>query len=201
MTENKQNAKILKGVYLAALIAGFIYSFVLIFCWGNDPFSPYGTLSVLCENRKIYFWIWLIVDGGSLVLNLNYMYNKYGNAGKFIKSLPYIMLFFQVCIALTLGHSIQDWNPKRVLHWIATGANIAVLCASILLYALKNIKKDRIFLYILISVVFILLLFLVWFIVLGKSGMLEMIPLALLEILLFTVNFIVNKKEANSRTD
>ncbi len=201
MTEIKQKRKIMKGVCIATLIAGFVYSIVLSFCWGNNPFDPLGTLSLLCEDRKIFFWFWIIIDGGALFLNINYMYDKYGNAGKFIKSLPYIMMLSGVCIALTLGHSIQDWNPKRVAHWAATIGYIVFLAASVIIYALKNIKNGKIFVYICLSVVLILLLFLFCFIAFGKSGMLEMIPRALLEILLFVVNFIVCEKKQSVKAN
>ncbi|MGN0444576.1 MAG: hypothetical protein ACI4F5_08185 [Acutalibacteraceae bacterium] len=191
MITTKENSKLQKNICMFLLIAGFVYSLILPFCWGNNPFDPMGTLSLLCEHRKIWFWIWIILDGGALFLNINYMYKKYGGANKFIKALPIIAMVFAFAIALTLDHSIADWNPKRVVHWVATGGYVAFLVASTALYAIKNIKKGKIFRYILFGVFGILILFLLWFIILGKSGMMETVPRALLEILLFTVNFIV----------
>ena len=184
-----------KYLCLAFLVCGFIYGIILPFCWGNNPFDPLGTLSILCEHRKIFFWLWILLSGGGLFLNINYLYQKYGNAGKFIKSLPVIAMIFGICIALTLDHSIADWNPKRVVHWIATGGYVAFLAFSVAFYALANIKKGKIFRFMFISVLIIFLIFLVWFLVLGKSGMLELIPYALLQIFLFAMNFFVKSDE------
>lgn len=186
----KDNKKF-RYLCLSFLLCGFIYGIILPFCWGNNPFDPLGTLSLLCEHRKIFFWIWVLLSGGGLFLNINYMYQKYGNAGKFIKSLPIIAMVFAFGIAITLDHSIADWNMKRVIHWIATGGYVAFLAFSVAFYALANIKREKIFRFIFISVLIIFLIFLVWFLVLGKSGMLELIPYALLQIFLLIINFFV----------
>lgn len=191
VTKEKQNEKLLKYSLLALLSAGFIYSLILPFCWGNNPFDAMGTLSILCENRKLWFWAWIIFDGGAMVVNLYYMYKKFGGANKFIKALPVIAFIFGVGIAATLGHDVMSWNPKRIVHWIATGCYVAFLAASIAIYAIKNFKKGRVFKAMLISVMSVLAVFLVWFIVLGKSAMLEAVPHALLEILLVVFNFII----------
>lgn len=194
MTMVKENKKT-KYLCLAVLVCGFIYGMVLPFCWGNNPFDPLGTLSILCEHRKIFFWIWILLGGGGLVLNINYLYGKYGNAGKFVKSLPVIAMIFGICIALTLDHSIADWNPKRVIHWISTGSYVFFLFASVAVYALSNIKGKKVFRFILCAVIFIFLVFLVWFLIGGKSGMLELVPYALLQIFLLVMNFFVKSDE------
>lgn len=192
VTKEKQKENLLiKYSLLVLLVGGFIYSFVLPFMWGNNPFDAMGTLSILCENRKPWFWAWIIFDGGAMVGNIYYMYKKFGGANKLIKILPVIAFIFGVGIAATLGHDVTTWNPKRIVHWIATGLYVAFLAASIAVYALKNIKKGKVFKYILICVMFALAVFLVWFIVLGKSAMLEAVPHGLLEIILFVFNFIV----------
>ena len=191
VTKEKQNEKLIKFSLLTLLAAGFIYSMILPFCWGNNPFDTMGTLSILCEDRKLYFWAWIIFDGGAMVLNLYYMYNKFGRANKLIKALPIIALICGIGIAATLGHDVTSWNPKRIVHWVATGCYVAFLAASIALYAIKNIRKERVFKFMLIATLAVLAVFLVWFIVLGKSGMLEIVPHALLEILLIVFNFIL----------
>ena len=182
-----------KNVCLVFLVTGFIYGIILPFCWHNDPMDPLGTLSHLCENRKIWFWLWTLLSGGGLFLNLQYMYRKYGGANRLIRLLPAAALLSVIVIALTLGHSIADWNPKRVAHWIATGAYVAFLGLSVVIYALANIRKGKIFRLLLISSLAILALFLGWFIIIGKNGLLEIIPNLLIQIVLFFVNFIIDK--------
>lgn len=189
-TLTKTNKK-QKYLYMSLLIAGFIYSFILPFCWGNNPFDVMGTLSILCENRKLYFWAWILFDGGAMFLNFYYLYNKYGNSSKLVKAMPVIAMLFGIGIAATLGHDVTTWNPKRIVHWVATGLYVAFLTCSIAIYALKNIKKDKIFRVMLIGVLVVLAIFIAWFLILGKSAMLELVPHALLEVLLFTLNFIL----------
>ena len=47
----------LKPFCIGALVCAFVYGLILPFCWGNNPASEFGTLSLLWENRKIFFWM------------------------------------------------------------------------------------------------------------------------------------------------
>lgn len=178
-----------KPLCIITLFIAFVYGLVLPFCWGNNPASELGTLSLLCEDRKGFFWIWGIFTSGSIVLNTQYMYRKYNFKSKFYDILC-ALGFISVCVvALTLGHSIEDWNPKRIAHWVATSIFIVFTLAPIVLFFITNIKKHRHFgLFTAISFM-ILGTFLVIFIGVGKSALMEMIPIAMMEVFLFVVNF------------
>ena len=104
-----------KPVCMVFLVCAFIYGLVLPFCWGNDPTSETGTLSLLCEDRKIWFWIWGILSSGGIIINTQYMYKKYGYKNRFLDVLCILGFVGVVCVALTLGHPIDSWNPKRFL--------------------------------------------------------------------------------------
>ena len=110
-----------------------IYSYGTFFR-GNNPMLPLGTLSLLCEDRKIWFWLWGVLVSGGIVMNAQYMYRKYGHKNRLLDVLCGLSFIGMCCIALTLGHSIDDWNPKRILHWVATGVFIALTFASIALF-------------------------------------------------------------------
>ena len=182
-------SKILTKPFCFTLLGiAFVYGLVLPFCWGNNPSDELGTLSLLCEDRKIWFWIWGLLMSGSVVCNVQYMYKKYEYKNKFFDALCVLSLISVVCIALTLGHSIADWNPKRILHWIATGVFIVVTLASIVLFFLVNIKKHRHFPIYFACSVLIILTFALIFGLVGKSALMEMIPMAMMQILLFAVN-------------
>ena len=174
---------------MTILICAFIYGWVLPFMWGNNPASETGTLSLLCEERKLFFWIWGILTSGGLVLNTQYMYNKFGLKNKFLDVLCVLELVSMCGVALTLNHSIDDWNLKRLIHWIATGCFIAFAVASIALFFMINRRKHKKFDLLTLCTFLILATFLIIFATVGKSALMEVIPLALIQIFLFAVNF------------
>jgi len=178
-----------KPLCMTLLICGFIYGLILPFCWGNNPLSPTGTLSVLCEDRKLFFWIWGILGAGGLSLNVQYLYKKFDIRNKFLNSLCVLSFLSMVGVALTLGHDITTWNPKRIIHWVATGAFIILLIASISLFFLIYIKQFKGFGILAVCSLSVLAVFLFMFIVIGKSGLMEIVPLAMIQIFMFIVNF------------
>ena len=178
-----------KPLCLGLLSCAFIYGLILPFCWGNDPTSEFGTLSLLCEDRPIWFWIWGILSSGSIILNTQHMYKKFEYKSTFLNILCLLGFIGIICVALTLGHPIDSWNPKRILHWVATSLYIAFTIAPIALFFLINIRKFRKFVFFTICTFLILAVFLLLFGIMGKSAIMEMVPLALFEILLFVVNF------------
>ena len=178
-----------KPLCISLISCAFVYGIVLPFCWGNDPTSEFGTLSLLCEDRQIWFWIWGILSSGSIILNTQYMYKKFEYKSTFLNILCPLGFIGIICVALTLGHPIDSWNPKRILHWVATGFYIVFTIAPIALFFIINIRKFRKFVYFTICTFLILAVFLLLFGIMGKSAIMEMVPLALFEILLVIVNF------------
>lgn len=180
------------------LAAAFVYGLALPFFWGNDPSQPTGTLSLLCENRKAYFWLWGILMSGSINMNVQYMYKKFSYKSRTLDVIC-VLSFLSMCtVALTLGHSIADWNPKRLLHWIATGMFIAFCALSVVLFFIQNIKNRKDFILPTACMAVILLTFAAIFVFVGKSALMEMIPLAMLQLLLFAVNFTPWLKKAET---
>lgn len=192
----EKNNRILRDVCFTGLLAGIVYGLVLPFCWHNDPFDAYGTLSILCEDRKLFFWLWVVLDCGSLLLNCVYMFNKFG-ADKRLRVLPALSFAAACCIALTLGHDVTTWNPKRIAHWVATGVYVAFLAASVLIFSLSRICRDRVCQWLFAASAASLACFLVILLVFGKSGVLEMIPNLMIQLTVLTVNFIVKRKPAD----
>lgn len=187
----KRNILKSKGFCLTILIPAFIYGLALPFFWGNNPASELGTLSLLCEDpdKKIFFWLWGILTSGSIIANTQLLYSKY-NIRSRISNFFCLLSFIGVCVvALTLGHSIEDWNPKRIAHWVATGLFIAFTVVPLLLPFIQHRKENKNFPIFAIITVMILMTFVVIFVVVGKSALMEMIPIALIEIFLFVVNF------------
>ncbi len=194
-----------KPFCIGILACAFVYGLVLPFCWGNNPASEFGTLSLLCETpeRKIFFWVWGLLTAGGVACNLQYMYKKFDYKNKFLDVLCALSIVGVCCIALTLGHSIADWNPKRILHWVATGVFIIFILAAGVLFFIINIKKQKHFGALTASMFGIFATFLIIFIGVGKSALMEMIPVAMYEVLLFIVNFTpaVKKQERITNAD
>lgn len=182
---------IMKPVCIGVLFCAFVYGLALPFFWGNNPASELGTLSLLCETaeRKPFFWLWGVLTSGSILINTGYMYNKFGMRSKLLNVLGVLGFFSMALVAITLGHSIEDWNPKRIAHWVATGAFIVFTIASIAFFFIINRKKHQKFNMLTVCTFLILGSFVVIFATVGKSALMEMIPLALIELFLFAVNF------------
>lgn len=177
------------------LIAGFVYGLVLPWCWGNNPFDEFGTLSILCEDRKFFFWIWVVLVGGAYLLNTNFAFRKFKDESRFLRVLS-VLTFVACCaIALSLKHDVHSWNPKRIVHWIATGLYIACVALSVFVFLMRNRKKFKGFNTLAILTVLLVATIPVWLLTIGKSAMMEMIPNAFFQIMLFVLNFVLPVKE------
>lgn len=180
-----------KPFCLLFLIAGFAYGLILPWCWGNNPFDALGTLSILCEDRKFFFWIWVVLVGGAYFLNTNYAYIKYNDNSRFLRVLSVLTLIGCCAIALSLKHDVQTWNPKRIVHWIATGVYIVCVALSVFIFLVRNRKTYKGFNLLSVLTLLIVATIPLWLFILGKSAMMEMIPNALFQIMLFVMNFVM----------
>ncbi len=175
-------------VCLAVLLAALVYGLVLPFCWHNDPSGTYGTLSLLCEHHIPWFWLWTMLTGLGLTLNLEFAYHKYGYSGKPLRIAAAFGLFGMILTAATLNHSIQDWNPKRVAHWtgaICFAAGITIAFLFFFIIKAREYKRFLLFIALLVSMAVGVL---VQLLTVGRNGYMEIIPVALLELTLLVVN-------------
>lgn len=193
----KSEKNLFKPLCIGLLFCAFVYGLVLPFMWGNNPASELGTLSLLCEDRKGWFWLWGILTSGSLIMSTQYMYKSYKIKNKWLDGMCALGFVSMCLIAFTLGHSIEDWNPKRIAHWVATGAFIVFTMAPIAIFFIVYRKRFEYFNIFTVCTFIILGTFIVIFAFVGKSALMEMIPIALMEVFMFIVNFtpLVKKKE------
>ncbi len=187
-----------KKLMIPFLAVSFIYGLALPFFWGNDPTTETGTLSLLCEDRKAWFWAWAILIGGGIILNTQYMFKKYSFKHKFFDALSVLSTISIIAVAATIGHSTADWNAKRLIHWIATGLFITFVIANMALFFIVNAKKEKHFVLLTLCTFGILATFFILFLGVGKSALMEMIPVAMIQIMLFVVNFTPLLKTAKS---
>lgn len=173
---------------------GLALPWIMAFHFGGvdpNPLGEYGTLSILCEDHKGFFWAWAILIGGAYLLNTNFAYRKYGEKSRFLRVLTVITFVALCLVALTLKHPVDTFvnNPKRIIHWIATGAYIVCVGLSIFLFLAKNRKVYKGFAALSVIVVLVALSIAVWLLTLGKSAMMEAIPNAVMQIILAVLNF------------
>ena len=182
--KNTPPRKAARGVCLAVLLAALVYGLILPFCWGNDPADTYGTLSILCENRIPWFWLWVLLTGGGLALNLELLFRKYGYSGAALRVCTVFGLLGLILTAATLNHSVLDWNPKRVLHWIGAVCYAVGILAAFLFFFFKKVRACKRFLPFLALVVCIIAGVVLQMLTVGRNGYMEIVPIALLELTL-----------------
>lgn len=176
-------------ICLIFLIGAFLYGLVLPFCWGNDPSDKSGTLSLLCENHIPWFWLWAVLTGGAFLLNLEHLFEKHNDRNRVLDASVLLSLCGMILTAATLNHSIETINPKRVLHWTGAILYAAFLLAAFLLFFLRNVRRNKRFLPFLILTAATVVGMLVWLLIIGRNGYMEMIPIALYQVVLFVLNF------------
>lgn len=191
-----------KPVCLVFLIVGIVFGNGMMFLFGNNPADPLGTISLLCEDRKYLFWIWALFVVGGYYLNTLYAYRRYDERSRALRVLCVVAVIAACGIGLSLKHDVTTWNPKRVAHWISTGVYMATLGLTLFLFLLKNAKRYEGFTAMAAAVAVIAALIVLWLLLIGKSGLMEMVPNTLLELLLLYLNFIrpVKPKPAKGST-
>ncbi len=174
---------------LLLLLAALVYGLVLPFCWGNDPAEVHGTLSLLCENHIPAFWVWTVLTGGAFTLNLLLCYDRYDDRREILRVALALSMLGMLLTAATLNHSIENWNPKRILHWIGAVLYAAGLAAAFLLFYLRQVRQNRRFLLFLGVSVALLSGVVVQLLVFDRNGYMEIIPIAAFEMELLLLNF------------
>ena len=174
---------------LGLLAAAFVYGLVLPFCWGNDPADTLGTLSILCEHRVGWFWIWAVLTGAAFALNIARACARYGCRTRLPDLFALLSLFGMLLTAATLNHSIADWNPKRVAHWIGAILYAAFLLAAFIVFSAVSVKRWPRMWLLLGGTIAVGIAVLVRLLAFGRNGYMEIIPIALMELALGLLNY------------
>ncbi len=182
-------SKTYRAFALLLLPAAFVYGLVLPFCWGNNPAEVHGTLSLLCENHIPAFWIWTLLTGGAFTTNLLLVYDRFGETRRLPRICLFLSMLGMALTAATLNHSIENWNPKRVLHWLGAILYAAGLAAAFLLFYFKQMRSVRRLIPFVVVSVLLLVSVLVQLLIFDRNGYMEIIPIAAYELELFLLNY------------
>ena len=149
------------------------------------------TASMLGLRYPWYFKIWGVLASRSIFTNTMYMYRKnnyQGKAGAIIASLGCAAIYVTINVP-SAGLDLV-MTARCLSHW-ATALIFAFLgAAGVIIFLLhKSKQKDK--KYIVATVVFVavLLLMLVLLVTVGKSAFIENLPMWVVYVLLFIINF------------
>lgn len=167
---------------MAVLVMALIYN--VIFGCVRNPLGEDNTISWIGYDHPFGFLLWGALTAAAFYLNILYVYRKYGYTGK----IGTVALHAAPFMAFTVIF-INDWGWEHVLHWIGAIGFIALNGAALLLFFLHNFKKHISYKLTTFAVALMLLAMLVILLTVGKSGLLELVPIWLALILLFLINF------------
>lgn len=172
------NRKLCMAVLLMALLYNVIFGCV------RNPLGEDNTISWIGYDHPFGFLVWGGLTAAAFFLNIAYLYRRYHYRGK----IGMVALYTAPMMAMTVIF-INDWGWEHVLHWIGAIGFIALNGAALLLFFLHNFKKHISYRLTAFGVAGMLLAMLVILLTVGKSGLLELIPMWIAMALLFLVNF------------
>lgn len=171
-----------RALCMAVLAMALIYN--VIFGCVRNPLGEDNTISWIGYDHPYGFLLWGALTAGAFYLNILYLYRKYGYTGK----IGTVALNLAPFMGFTVLF-VNDWGWEHVIHWIGAIGFIALNGAALLLFFLHNFKKHISYRLTTFGVALLLLGMLVILLTVGKSGLLELIPIWLALILLFVINF------------
>lgn len=171
-----------KTLSLVFLTMALVYN--VIFGFIRNPAGTDNTLSYLGYDYPHGFLLWGILTATALFLNIIFMYKKFGYNGKTGTAFAVCAVFFMPGVVF-----INDWGWEQTAHLVVTLIFIALNSIAVLLFFIHNYKnhvKYKITTYLIILV---LVAMLAVQLTVGKSGLLELVPLWFAMALLLVTNF------------
>ena len=158
------------------------------------------TASMLGLRYPMYFRLWGVLSSLSVFTNVLYMYRKnnyYGKAGIIITSLGCAALFITVNVPSAGLELVM--TARCLSHWASALIFAFFAAAGVIIFKVHK-SKQREGKYIAATVFFssVLILMLVLLVTVGKSAFIENLPMWVVYVLLFMINFtpFFDKKDA-----
>lgn len=180
--------KIFMNKYFCAalVVAAFIFGIWFPF-YNNDPLQVDGTVSILGERYPALFWVWALLSAAAFFIGIKYMYKKFACKSRLADALLIIAAAGMLAVALTLGQ--RGNHLLTVIHWL--GAIIFALAngVALLLFFVRGMKIAKSFRVTGAVVAVVIAGMVVWLCTVGKSGLLEALPMEFMFILIFIADF------------
>ena len=172
-----------KTLTMIVLVMAFIYN--VIFGFLRDPAGTDNTLSWLGYDYPHGFLLWGALTAAAYFLNLLYLYTKFGCKNRTGAGMAYTALLIAPVVVF-----INDWGWEQWVHLVATILFVACNALSMLLFFFGRARrKNKRFLALGVLGVLVIAGMLVVQFTLGKSGLMELVPLWFGMGVLFLANF------------
>ena len=172
-----------KTLTMIVLVMAFIYN--VVFGFLRDPAGTDNTLSWLGYDYPHGFLLWGALTAAAYFLNLLYLYTKFGCKNRTGAGMAYTALLIAPVVVF-----INDWGWEQWVHLVATILFVACNALSMLLFFFGRARrKNKRFLALGVLGVLVIAGMLVVQFTLGKSGLMELVPLWFGMGVLFLANF------------
>lgn len=172
-----------KTLTMIVLVMAFIYN--VIFGFLRNPAGTDNTLSWLGYDYPHGFLLWGVLTAAAYFLNLLYLYTKFGCKNRTGAGMAYTALLIAPVVVF-----INDWGWEQWVHLVATILFVACNALSMLLFFFGRARrKNKRFLALGVLGVLVIAGMLVVQFTLGKSGLMELVPLWFGMGVLFLANF------------
>ena len=170
-----------KALCVSLLLMALVFN--VIFGCLRNPLGEDNTISWIGYDHPFGFIVWGTLTAAAFYVSISRIYRRYNYSGKLGTAALHIAPFMAATFVF-----INDWGWEHVIHWIGAIGFIALNCAALLLFFLHNFKKHISYKITTFAVAAMLLAMLVILLTIGKSGLLELVPIWISMILLILIN-------------
>lgn len=170
-----------KALCVSLLLMALVFN--VIFGCLRNPLGEDNTISWIGYDHPFGFIVWGTLTAAAFYVSISRIYRRYNYSGKLGTAALHIAPFMAATFVF-----INDWGWEHVIHWIGAIGFIALNGAALLLFFLHNFKKHVSYKTTTFAVAAMLLAMLVILLTIGKSGLLELVPIWISMILLILIN-------------
>ena len=170
-----------KALCVSLLLMALVFN--VIFGCLRNPLGEDNTISWIGYDNPFGFIVWGTLTAAAFYVSISRIYRRYNYSGKLGTAALHIAPFMAATFVF-----INDWGWEHVIHWIGAIGFIALNGAALLLFLLHNFKKHVSYKITTFAVAAMLLAMLVILLTIGKSGLLELVPIWISMILLILIN-------------